>query len=227
MRTQKITVRGFGLAAASAAVWAAPALGEPVEGVYSDLPQCDNHGNLIATEEFGDASVFAPDETIIHGATTTEMTACPVTDDLSTPNFLVEIINQTGRTLTDLFYVGDTTTTFSNVDGQANAGVFDQLTAPAFKIDSIGANQPLFFESLTPDNIFQPGESWMFIVQDYSNSNGLAPDSFFSIGFADASLAVVETSAASIVHFQIPSPAALAPLGLGGILSLRRRRAHA
>ncbi|MEM8680615.1 MAG: hypothetical protein AAGF97_14805, partial [Planctomycetota bacterium] len=117
---------------------------------------------------------------------------------------IVVMTNLTERSWTDLFYVGDPGTVFSNVDGFADAGVNPQLTGLAFRIDSEGENRPLVFESMAADNVFQPGEEWRFVVQDYSSPWGPA-DAFFSVGFADASLNSVGQSAASIVHF-VPEP---------------------
>ena len=50
------------------------------------------------------------------------------------------------------------------------------------KIDTVGANTPLIFESLTPDGIFEAGESWDFVVEDYFHSTASAPSEFESPG---------------------------------------------
>jgi len=39
----------------------------------------------------------------------------------------------------------------------------------AFVIDNVGINRPLVSESINPDLIFQPNETWEFIIQDYVN----------------------------------------------------------
>ena len=200
------------------------ARGERVEGRYFDLPSCDSHGLRAATEELGDPAVFAPDEQIEHVSTFINQTACVGTDDPNLPNALVQITNLTGREWTDLYYVGDPSTVFSNVDGFGDAGVFPNLTGLAFRIDSMGLNRPLIFESVAANDVFEPGETWQFIVQDYMSSIG-SPDSFFSIGFADASVAVIETSAASVVQF-VPEPSALwiIAVGLPLLVTSRIRR---
>lgn len=209
-----------------AALLAAPGVARayPVSGTYTDATTCDNHGNLIAVEEFGDASVFDDAETIGHVFTFTDQSACPATDDPNLINNVIEITNFTGRTLSDLYYVGDPRTNFSNVDGIADAGALANLDGQAFRIDAVGNNKPLIFESLVADGVLQPNEQWLFIVQDFSNTAGLAPDSFTSLGFADASYAIVETSAASIVQFVVPSPASVGFLALAGALAASRRR---
>jgi len=46
------------IAALSLAVFAGSALANPVDGFYSDLPGCDNHGLLQAREELGTGAAF-------------------------------------------------------------------------------------------------------------------------------------------------------------------------
>ena len=197
------------------------ALAEPIDGSYFDLPNCDDHGPLQAVEEFGDPLVFAPDEAILHSFFPTQAVACPMTDNTAIPNMMVEITNLTGRFLDNLFYVGDPDTTFSNFDGGAFGAATPGVVGHAFRIDTLGFNRNLAFESITFDGILEPGETWRFIVQDYSNAAGLAPDSFFSIGIAGDSL-VDPSSSASIVRM-IPTPAS-SVLGLVGLALLRRKR---
>ncbi len=177
---------------------------DQVDGNYFDRPSCDNHGSRSATEELGDPAVFSAGQQIEHVSTFVSTSACAATDNPNLINSLVVMTNLTHRTWRDLYYVGDPSTVFSNVDGVGDAGV-SNLDGLAFRIDSIGVNRPLIFESIVADNLFQPGEQWQFIVQDFSSPIG-APDSFFSVGFADASVTVIETSAASIVQF-VPEPA--------------------
>ncbi|MFI4893535.1 MAG: hypothetical protein ACIAQ0_08905 [Phycisphaerales bacterium JB058] len=204
------------------AAMAGVAAAEPIDGGYFDVPFCDDHGPQTAVEEFGDASVFAPDETIDHVATFTQQVACPMTDNPDIPNALVVMTNLTGRFLDNLYYVGDQETSFSNVDGNGFGAGSPDILGRAFRIDGIGSNRNLVFESMTPDGIFEPGETWQFIVQDYSNALGLAPDSFTSIGMAGDSFAIINTSAASVVRM-VPAPAS-SVLGLMGLALLRRRR---
>jgi len=219
------------LLAATGAAFCTGALGaDPVTGIYRDGPLCDNHGDLNAVEEFGDPTVFGPTQWIEHASTFTQEVACPMTNNPMMPNALVVMTNLTDRALTDLFYVADVTpgagglgnTTFSNIDGLAGqTPPLMPFAAPAFRIDSIGANRPLIFESIAANNIFEPGETWHFIVQDYANDLGLAADAFFSVGFAAGSPG--GPSSASVVRF-VPTPGAAALLGIGGLCALRRRR---
>ncbi len=194
-----------------------------VEGTYQDTPRCDNHGARVASEELGDPAVFSPGQQIEHVSTFLDQTACQATDDPNIPNRLVVVTNLTQRSWTDLFYVGDPSTEFSNVDGIGDGGSPGGPTGRAFRIDSVGLNRPLIFESIAANDIFEPGEQWQFLVQDYASPIGL-PDSFTSIGFADASVTLMETSAASIVHF-VPEPTSAIAIVLGLLgLAIGRRR---
>ena len=130
------------------------AAAEPIDGGYFDVPFCDDHGPQTAVEEFGDASVFAPDETIDHVATFTQQVACPMTDNPDIPNALVVMTNLTGRFLDNLYYVGDQETSFSNVDGNGFGAGSPDILGRAFLIDGIGSNRNRVFESMTPDGIF-------------------------------------------------------------------------
>ncbi len=211
---------GIGLASALTAA----ATANPVDGRYFDLSSCDNHGMRFATEELGTGPLFPTDERIVAASTFTSMSACVESDDPNIPNRVVQIINTTPTAWRELFYVGDAQTLFSNVDGIAStdeAPPPNSLATFAFKIDSQGDNRPLFFESMNPDGIFEVGEAWLFIVQDYSNSLGADPANFGSLDFSGGSLN--SSSAASIVQF-IPSPGSSALLALAGIGALRRRR---
>lgn len=211
------------IGASAMLVYVGTAFANPVQGAYRDIDNCDNHGNRAATEELGHMPPFDQDEWIETSAQQTALVACPGSDGTQA-NWLVTMTNLTDRYWSDLFYVADwTETVFSNVDGDA-----DDFAAPdhwyrAFRIDSVGLNRPLVFESLTPDDVFEPGETWQFIVDDYSNIFGLAPDAFNSLGFAGASFGD-PVSSASIVQFLVPSPGVLGVLGLGGLGAIRRRR---
>lgn len=201
---------------------AAGAAADPIDGTYLDLPGCDDHGPLQAVEEFGDPSVFQPSQWIEHAATITDLSACSMTDDPTKPNALVQIRNLTSRTLDNLFYVGDPETRFSNVDGEGIGAGTPTVAGLAFRIDAVGMNKNLIFESGAFNGIFEPGETWQFIVQDYENAAGVAPDQFFSVGMAGDSIAFGQSSA-SIVRM-VPTPGSAALLALGGLAAARRRR---
>ncbi len=207
---------------ASALTIAAGAAADPIDGIYIDGPDCDNHGPLQAVEEFGNPSAFQPSQWIDHASTFTSLSACPLTDDPTMPNALVTITNLTSRTLDNLFYVGDPETRFSNVDGFGFGAGSPSIPGLAFRIDEMGGNQNLIFESGAFNGLFEPGETWQFIVQDFENAAGTTPDLFFSVGMAGDSIGITNSSA-SIVRM-VPTPASASLLALGGLAAVRRRR---
>src|SRR6185503_3997385 len=93
------------------------------------------------------------------------------------PNQKVSITNLNPYAFTDLWYVADPQTNASNLDGAVNG-------FPAFKIDQVGVNKPLISESIITDGIFDPGETWVFLIQDFANNTLPAslPSAFASIG---------------------------------------------
>lgn len=122
---------------------------------------------------------FPPDELIASGIYEfdAEYTPCLENpDDPQIPNPLVWIQNMGTWTWDEVWYVADAEETFlQNYDGVVNGGL-------AFKIDNIGRNTPLVFEIVTVDNIFEPGEVWGFVIQDYQNVFGLPASAFGSPG---------------------------------------------
>jgi hypothetical protein len=199
----------------------------PVDGRYIEDPRCDDFGPLIAIEELGNSPLFATDERIDAAATFTQEAACiGEPDDPGLPNALVVMTNLTGRTWTDLFYVGDVQTLFTNVDGFATS---DEAPPPgsfltlAFRIDALGLNRPLVFESFAADGIFVPGETWHFIIQDYTNTLGLPAGAMGSLDFAGGSFAD-PMSSGSIVQFIVPAPGSAGLAATTLALGIRRRR---
>lgn len=209
----------LGTALLGLTAFAGSALAFPVTTVFVDIPgACDPLAGPLHTDELGHMPPFPTDEWIDSVTTLTSTPACPASDDPGVPNTLVRITNLTGRSFTDLWYVGEPNFTFfSNVDGTIN-------TAIAFKIDMAGVNRPLLSESILTNGIFEPGETWDFIVQDFGNAAGLPADGFDSLG-VPSSLGGAFVSTASIVANPVPTPGAIAILlGAGGAVSTRRRR---
>ena len=183
-------------------------------------------------DEIGDLLIFPAGERLeATTQTVTNTPACIGTNDTAVTDERVSIINLSGRDLTDVWYVANPGTFISNVDGYAN-----EIPNPvaigkhyAFRIDTIGIHRALVAESggITP-NVWEVGETWDFILQDYFNSNGLPADAINSIGVGDGSVTagVPPTSSGSIIALpQIPEPgsALLALLALP-VMVLKRRQ---
>lgn len=201
---------------------AAPAAGELVS-VYT---QQDNHQDDWTVEgivhEIGCQQVFPYCQQIdCVGYEVTTLTACTEApyDDPQTPNMLVEIKNLCPVTRCELYYVSDPETDLSNWDEWVDqaGGVTPQK---AFKIDHLDINQPLVFESMNWDNCFEPGETWKFIIQDYTNTLGGPPHALDSIGVGSMS-GGWPPSTGSIIT---PEPAGLVLMVLGGLALVRRRK---
>jgi hypothetical protein len=111
--------------------------------------------------------------------------------------------NMTNQDWFDVHYVADPETTITNFDGFiGNEGLGD--AEEAFRIDSVGINRPLIYESLNQDNIFQAGEVWEFILQDYNLL--ILPYYFNSIGIASLSSGNNFDSTGSLIASSVPIP---------------------
>ena len=156
-------------------------------------------------------------EEITASDTLTDLDACfPPTFG----NTLVSMTNLTPFDFTEVWYVADPETLISNVDGLVNG-------EEAFRIDSVGINTPLVFESLVSDGIFQAGEFWDFIIDDYANTLGI-PASAFSSPSLVGTLSLANTSSGSIIATRVPVPEPstlfLFGVGLTGVAFMMRRR---
>lgn len=192
-------------------LFASAALAEPLKlDNWNDDGNCDPLWLPYNVDELGRG--FPKDELINTDTSTVNRSAC-VNDSPDIPNEKVLIINQTNREFTDLWYVADRETSLSNFDGVVN----DQF---AFHIDTKGDNRPLVSESIGANGIFEPGEAWEFIIDDYANSAGVGAWVIDSIGVPSPDL----RSSGSIIAVPEPSSLCLVGLGLVGILGLRRER---
>ena len=226
-RTNRKIVRSCATAAAASAallICGSSAQAVPQFVQSQETPSCDVLMPLLLVDELGHPSVFPAGERIDANSTFTNSSACPPMDNPNIPNVIVQMTNLNPFTFFDLHYVADPNTpgaigtSISNEDGLVNAG-------QAFRIDQVGINRPLISESILADGLFQPGETWRFIVQDYINTGGIPAHAFLSIGVGSASPG--GPSSGSIIAL-IPEPASL---GLGALalpaLIRRRRRAAA
>lgn len=193
-------------------------LANPVQ-VYTDPDVRQDDWTLNGwMEELG--AGFPLDELIsTQDLGTTSYIPCPV-DYAGGVNYLVDIRNLTGRIWTELYYVADPNTFLSNMDeyvGQVGTSGFGL----AFKIDAFGLNTPLVFESMTSDGIFELGESWTFVIQDYNHPT-LSPAALGSLGIAGASNGSDPLSSGSIIAIPEPSTTALLCISALGLF-LRNR----
>jgi hypothetical protein len=145
---------------------------------------------------------------------------------------VVSIRNLSGIDWAEVWYVADQETTISNYDGEANDVNFAPLRE-AFRIDHSvsdpgGSHHALIAESGLFDGIWQNGETWDFILQDYFNSAGLLPSAIDSIGVGDASTntaGFVSSSGSIIAIAQVPEPTTCLLLLVGlATTALQRRK---
>ncbi|MBN1932467.1 MAG: PEP-CTERM sorting domain-containing protein [Desulfobacterales bacterium] len=190
-----------------------PATAITINPVFENGPQ---DLLFLATNQWHElGNAFPPDEIITSNSASTDDTACfDGSDSQVDQNFRVSILNNSNLWWTDLHYVADTTTSITNFDGWiGNAGVND--LSYAFKIDDIGINRPLVFESINANLVFEPGERWEFIIQDYIDLLGALPaHAFGSPGIASLSPVGVFSSG-SIIARPIPEPSTMLLLGFG------------
>jgi hypothetical protein len=190
-----------------------PAMAVPASLVYADNPSGQDPMTPPWTEEWGVG--FPPGELIATSETPIKVIPCPRDYDSGGPlNIEVTMTNLTGKYGYKVAYVKDPETTITNDDLLLING------QEAFLIDKVGLNKPLFFESMTQDNIFEPGETWKFVIQNYSNTLGLAASALGSVGVGNQSGGDTLSSGSIIV----PEPGTICVLGLGALSLLRRKR---
>ena len=209
-----------------ALVIASASTANPIQATYTDRNNCDFHPTMNFPEELGQgpsaaggpAGPFPVDEAISYSSFGIEQGTCGITAD-GDDDWLVKITNQSGKAWVDLFFVANADRTFSNFDGEISE-LGSENSGLAMRIDNIDINQPLLSESIDPDLVFQPGETWDFIVLDFTSSSNIKFDSLGVAHFGG-------NSTASIVARPIPEPttATLLGLGLAGLAhGLRRVR---
>jgi hypothetical protein len=142
---------------------------------------------------------------------TTSLSPCPENDNPDILNVVVSITNNSGLNWTHLWYVADPETLLTNHDGWVrNAGSYPADYQLAFRIDSVGVNTPLVSESTSLDGVFQPGETWEFIIQDYQNSFQGPPHRFASWGIAadsqGCSSTFLQSTGSIIAYYESAAP---------------------
>jgi len=202
----------------------------PVNGTYTDDSRCDAIPNQTLPHEIGETTAFPIDERILVVVSAITSFAC-VGDDGAPNDFVVQMTNLSSYSYTDLFFVADSAISIGNADGM----VMDLLNAPgvvsdAFRIDgtvTLGVNNPLINESGIVNEIFEPGETWRFLVTNVLFPASVPPTLIFDSagGFSGSSLGY-PPSTASILGTQVvpePSPGLLVALGLMGLARRRGR----
>lgn len=209
--------------ALAGALWLADAAAVPTIAPFVDTPPCDTHA-ITLTHELGNppaAGSFPPDEAIDSASTPVQQQGCST---FVQPNgildWVVTITNLTSTHWVDLFFVADADKSYGNVDGLILGGL-------AFRIDGVGINVPLLAESLAPDLVFEPGETWTFLVIDWDpGANGGPPSLMGSIGVGVGSV-TDPSSTASIVanpRLRVPEPATELLIGAALLAGWRLRR---
>ncbi len=115
-------------------------------------------------------------------------------------------------------------TSFQNYDLKCigNAGLDDAQLA--FRIDAVGLNTPLVYESLSNDGVFENHETWTFVIQDFVGANGRPATPFRSLGIASLSTGGFDGSTGSIIAVPEPGTLALLVVGVINVLVYAWRR---
>lgn len=221
------------LTTATFVAFSSQALAVPTQMVHMDTAQCDPLSIPTEVHEIGHQTEFPMDESLFPtNLGQTPFVPCTATNDPNSPEVVIDIRNTSGRVWEEVWYVADPETTITNYDGEANDFGFSPLQE-AFRIDNDvsdpnGSHHPLISESMTPDGIWEIGESWQFVLQDYFNSQGLPPEAITSIGVGNASAfpttGIIDSSGSIIAVTKIPEPATAMLLVLGLLGTVARRR---
>jgi len=207
------------------------AMAVPVQAHYVDDLNCDSHGEQFQSHELGSTVPDFPWDERIQVTSQAAPSIC-VPDDGFPNDFLITITNLGSVAYENLFFVVDSGGSVGNYDGYIEdlagpPGAFEQ----AFRIDgtvTAGANNSLISESMGADEIFMPGETWQFLVTNFTAPASQPPSPIFGSAGTFAATSSSPLSSASIVATPVPEPATglLVTLGLAA-LGLRRARGGA
>lgn len=225
LRSLAMSRQLFTPAASIALLMLAPAVHAiPIDTLFENDARCDGVANRFLTHELGEAAGGFPINELISSSAVLAGTVC-VSDGDPANDWQVTITNLSAQTWRDLFFVADGLMRIGNADGTVTG-----ISPPdAFRIDAVGAaNSNLLSESLIADGLFAPGESWVFLVTDFTHSRlalGTPPiPAFGSIGIGGSS-DKLSGSTASIIANPVPVPAAVWLFGSSlGLLGWIRRR---
>ena len=191
----------------------------PISADFINDSRCDFISNQPLSHQLGLAPAFPIDERVsLLSITPNASPICVSLDPNLSDNFEVTIKNDSPTAWKDLFLVAANGITFGNADGTVREPLDIGPFRDAFRIDALGLNANLISESLTANGIFEPNESWTFVVNDYS-AGTITPQLFSTLGLNDG-------SPAYLLANPVPIPAAiwLFLSGLFGLFTLRRKK---
>lgn len=199
----------------------------PVLGQYLEDARCDTLPNQALRDELGQQTFFPVNESVELAFQATQTTVC-VPNDGAANDWIVQIRNLSGQAWQDLFFVVDSGLTLGNSDGTIRDAVgAPNIFSDAMRIDSLGINNNLLFESGPANNIFDVGEIWRFNVSNFSalGPGGFLPPLLTTPGkFSGSSPFGTTSGTASILANPVPEPGVISVLigGASAALLLRR-----
>lgn len=192
---------------------------------HGDAANCDPLFVPQQVDEIGlPVGGFPPGELLASSDVGPGPPVCIPSNETGLIDPIVSITNLNAVAFTEVWYVADPDTIISNHDGFVIPAGGTLLKA--FRIDTVGINTPLLFESFAADGVWSPGETWDFVIQDYFNAFGLLPSALGSIGLGSPAL----LSSGSIIAIPVVIPVPAAAWLFGGALAglgVFRRRSHA